>query len=100
MLSIIVGRVIRSFRNKPLRRFSEEGDIAELSVQNPDRLRRILALLNAAARPEDMNQPGFRFHSLKGSDRGRYAVAASGNWRVTFAWDGADAIDVDLEDYH
>lgn len=31
---------------------------------------------------------------------GRYAVDATGNWRVTFAWDGADAVDVDLEDYH
>jgi len=24
----------------------------------------------------------------------------SGNWRITFGWDEADAIDVDLEDYH
>lgn len=47
-----------------------------------------------------MNVPGLRFHPLKGGERGRYAVAASGNWRVTFAWDGEDAIDVDLEDYH
>jgi toxin HigB-1 len=30
----------------------------------------------------------------------RYAVDASGNWRITFGWDGDDAIDVDLEDYH
>jgi len=44
--------------------------------------------------------PGLRFHSLKGSEKGRYAVDASGNWRITFSWDGEDAIDVDLEDYH
>jgi proteic killer suppression protein len=47
-----------------------------------------------------MNIPGSRFHGLKRADKGRYAVDASGNWRVTFAWDGEDAIDVDLEDYH
>ena len=47
-----------------------------------------------------MNVPGFRFHPLKGQQPRRYAVDASGNWRVTFAWDGEDAIDVDLEDYH
>lgn len=47
-----------------------------------------------------MNMPGLRFHPLKGRDRGRYAVDASGNRRVTFAWDGEDAVDVDLEDYH
>jgi proteic killer suppression protein len=92
--------VIRSFRSKALRLFAERGDTAKLSVQNPDRLRRILAFLNAAGVPDDMNQPGFRFHRLKGSERNRFAVNASGNWRVTFGWDGVDAIEVDLEDYH
>jgi proteic killer suppression protein len=47
-----------------------------------------------------MNLPGYRFHGLKGTQRGRYAVDATGNYRVTFAWDGNDAVDVDLEDYH
>jgi toxin HigB-1 len=92
--------VIRSFRGKGLRRFAERGDPSRLSVQNPDRIRRILLALNAAKSPEAMNVPGLRFHALKGRDRGRYAVDASGNWRVTFAWDGEDAVDVDLEDYH
>jgi toxin HigB-1 len=41
-----------------------------------------------------------RFHGLKGQDNGRFAVDASGNWRIIFGWDGMDAIDVDLEDYH
>jgi len=92
--------VIRSFRNKGLRRFAERGDASKLSVQNPERIRRILLALNAAKSPDSMNVPGFRFHALKGQDRGRYAVDASGNWRVTFAWDGEDAVEVDLEDYH
>jgi hypothetical protein len=30
----------------------------------------------------------------------RYAVWASGNYRITFGWEGEDAINVDLEDYH
>ena len=47
-----------------------------------------------------MNLPGLRFHPLKGESKGRYAVDASGNWRVTFGWEGEDAIEVDLEDYH
>ncbi len=44
--------------------------------------------------------PGFRFHGLKGRRKGRYAVDASGNWRITFGWQDGDAVDVDLEDYH
>ena len=45
-----------------------------------------------------MSLPGFRFHALVGRDKGRYAVNASGNWRITFGWMDGDAIDVDLED--
>jgi proteic killer suppression protein len=92
--------MIRSFRSKGLRRFAETGDSSKLSVPNADRVRRILILLNSVKRADDMNQPGYRFHPLKGSEKGRYAVDASGNWRITFAWDGADVVDVDLEDYH
>jgi proteic killer suppression protein len=60
----------------------------------------IVARLDSAIEPEDLNLPGMRFHALKGRDRGRYAVDASANWRITFGWDGRNAIDVDLEDYH
>jgi toxin HigB-1 len=92
--------MIQSYRSKPLRRFAEKGDASKLSVQNVARIRRIILALNAAAMPEFMDQPGWRFHALKGKDKGRYAVDASGNWRITFGWQGVDAVDVDLEDYH
>ncbi len=92
--------MIRSFRNKALRRLSEQGETSKLSVPNVRRVQRILEQLDEATTPEEMNVPGWRFHNLKGQDKGRYAVDASGNWRITFGWDGKDAIDVDLEDYH
>ena len=90
---------IASFRSKPLARFAREGDASKLPVRNADRVRRILAALDAATRPEDLNLPGFRFHGLKGRPK-RYAVDASGNYRVTWGWKAPDAIEVDLEDYH
>jgi proteic killer suppression protein len=92
--------MIRSFRSKALRRFAEEGDASRLSVPNVRRVAIILAHLGGAVSPEDMNLPGYRFHGLKWRDKGRYAVDASGNWRITFGWDGKDAVEVDLEDYH
>ncbi len=54
----------------------------------------------SARAPEDLRLPGYRFHRLSGQLSGRYAVDASGNYRITFGWDGLDAVDVDLEDYH
>ena len=92
--------MIRSFRSKALRRYAETGDRSKLSVQNLRRLNAILVALDEAVSPEEMNISGWRFHALKGELKGRYAVDASGNWRVTFAWLGNDATDVDLEDYH
>jgi toxin HigB-1 len=90
--------MIRSFRSKPLESFFTTGAKRKLPVQNVARLSRMLRALDAAGAPEDMNLPGFVFHSLKGVSR--YACTVTGNWRLTFAWDGADATDVDLEDYH
>lgn len=91
--------MIRSIRSKALRKFAEEADASKLPVRNADRIRRLLVLLDAVATPEGMNLPGFRFHGLQGKPK-RYAVDAIGNYRLTFGWDGQDAIDVDLEDYH
>ena len=92
--------MIRTYRSKALQRFVEQGVASKLSVPNVRRLERILTELDHAREPQDMNGPGLRFHGLKGQDKGRYAVDASGNWRITFGWDGKDAVDVDLEDYH
>lgn len=90
--------MIRSFRSKALRLYFDTGTARGLSVQNVARVRRMLLALDAAANPENMNLPGYFFHALRG-DR-RWSIRVTGNWRITFGWDGADAVDVDLEDYH
>lgn len=91
--------VIKSFRSKPLRVFFETGDGSKLPVPNIARVRRQLNALDAATAPEQMAVPGWRFHPLRGKPK-RYAVDASGNYRMTFGFKGEDAIEVDLEDYH
>jgi toxin HigB-1 len=53
-----------------------------------------------AAAPDHVNVPGFKFHRLKGAERGRYSVWVTGNYRITFGWGDKEAVDVDLEDYH
>ncbi len=92
--------MIRSFRSKALHLFAQKGNASKLSVQNSARIRRILLALEAATRPEQLNLPGHNFHTLRGADKGRFSVWVSGNYRITFGWNGDDAIDVDLEDYH
>ena len=60
----------------------------------------MLGRLAAAVSAHDMDLPGLRLHPLKGRLKGRWSVTVSGNWRVTFAFSGKDAIQVDYEDYH
>ncbi len=64
------------------------------------KLQVILTTLNAATSPAGMDVPAFRLHPLKGERKGQWAVSVSGNWRVVFRFEGQDATDVDLIDYH
>ena len=93
--------MILSFRSRALQRFWERNDASKLP---PDRVtkhpRRILDRLDASTKPGDMNLPGLQFHALSGDMKGRYAVSVAANWRITFAWDEEDAVQVDFEDYH
>jgi proteic killer suppression protein len=92
--------LIRSFRHKGLAKFFATGSRAGIQATHQERMRVILAALNAAVAPRDMGLPGLRLHPLKGGRSGTWAVTVSGNWRITFRFSGKDAIDVDYEDYH
>jgi proteic killer suppression protein len=92
--------MIQNFRHKGLHRFFATSDSRGIPAQCAARLERLLDRLDAAIKPEDMDLSGYRFHPLKGDRQGDYAVSVSGNWRLTFRFDGEDATDVNLEDYH
>jgi len=92
--------VIESFRHKGLRNLFEQDDARRVKADQVDRLRLILSTLDQAGDVQDMNQPTFRLHPLKANRKGVWAVTVRANWRVTFRFEGGDAYDVDLEDYH
>ena len=91
---------IRKFRHKGLELFFATGRAQKIQAKHAERLRLILGRLNVAASPRDMNLPGLFLHPLTGDRSGTWAVRVSGNWRVTFAFSGEDADQVDYEDYH
>jgi len=92
--------MIKHFRHKGLAGFYETGSKAGIQAKHADRIRLILARLNASHEPRDMNLPGLRLHSLSGEYQGYWAVDVSGNWRIVFKFEGQDVIDVDYLDYH
>jgi len=93
--------MIKSFRHKGLKAFFETGSNAGIQPAHAPRLARMLTRLNEASDAQGMNLPGWKLHPLKGRDlKGHYAVSVSGNWRLTFKFDGVDAVLVDYQDYH
>ncbi|MBU6486181.1 MAG: type II toxin-antitoxin system RelE/ParE family toxin [Betaproteobacteria bacterium] len=93
--------MIRTFRNKKLKRFYEAGDPAGLPPGYWQKVADILAAVDSAEQPSDVAMfPGWRLHPLKGEFTGFWAVSVSGNWRLVFRFEHGDAFDLDLVDYH
>jgi proteic killer suppression protein len=92
--------MIRSIQHRGLQRFWSRGDASGLRPDWISKIGRLLDALDQARNPQDLALTGAGFHPLRGDLKGRYAMTVSRNWRLTFGWDGVDAVDVDLEDYH
>jgi len=60
-----------------------------------------LDMLNAASAMLDLGSPpGNRLELLKGDLEGFYSIRVNDQWRVVFRWEGSNAYDVRLTDYH
>ena len=92
--------MILKFKHKGLTRLYHDDDPKGVSAQQVDKLRQILTLLDAAEGPEHMRAPGLKLHPLKGDRKGQWSVWVTGNWRVVFKFEGINATDVELVDYH
>ncbi|MBZ5608870.1 MAG: type II toxin-antitoxin system RelE/ParE family toxin [Acidobacteriia bacterium] len=92
--------MIRSIRHKGLRRLYEEDHERGINAEHAEKLRDILARLDAAESVEDLNLPGFRLHALKGDLKGCWAITVRANWRVVFRFEDGEAHELDYGDYH
>jgi len=92
--------MIRSFRHRGLKRFYERDDASPIHAAHRKKVARILADLDSARAPQDMDFPGLRLHPLTGNLKGFWSVTVSANWRIIFRFDDTDVVDVDLIDYH
>lgn len=92
--------MIVGFRHKGLQLLYEKEDRRRVPPAYVAKIERILARLDEAARPADMDLPGFRLHPMKGDLVGYWSVTVSRNWRIVFRFEGVHACDVRLVDYH
>jgi proteic killer suppression protein len=92
--------MIQSFRHAGLEKFFYTGSKAGIQPAHAKKLSVQLGTLNTAKNASRMNVPGWNLHPLKGDLVDHWSVKVSGNWRMTFAFEGEDAILVDYQDYH
>jgi toxin HigB-1 len=92
--------VIKTFRHKGLEAFFLTGNKAGIQPAHAKRLRLQLTALDASVSPKGMNLPGWRLHRLTGALAGQWSVTVNGNWRLTFLFEGQNAVLVNYQDYY
>lgn len=92
--------MIKSFLHKGLKAYFESGKKSGIQPHHAPRIGRQLARLDLAKGPADMNMPGWGLHPFTGDLAGHYAITVNGNWRITFRFEGEDAVLADYQDYH
>ncbi|MGB9195517.1 MAG: type II toxin-antitoxin system RelE/ParE family toxin [Terriglobales bacterium] len=92
--------MLKSFRHRGLERFFNTGSKAGIQPKHAGKLRLQLFALENAKGPYDLSAPGWRLPPLVGELKDHWSISVSGNWRLTFKFEGADAVLVDYRDYH
>jgi proteic killer suppression protein len=80
------------FRRKPSRAIPPDVHL---------RARKKLIMLDAATALSDLKEPpANHLEALRGKLKGRYSIRINAQWRICFRWQGTDAVDVEIVDYH
>ena len=62
---------------------------------------RKLDVLNAAKKLMDLaSPPGNRLKTLRGQLQGHHSIRINDQWRIVFRWQGGDAYEVQITEYH
>ena len=92
--------MIKGFKHRGLKQLFKKGNAAGIAPSMSPRLQRVLDAVDRASSPLDLMIPGFETHQLKGDRKGTWSITITGNWRITFKFEGLDVVQVNLEDYH
>ncbi len=92
ILSFACAETERLFRGELARRFPP-------AIQRSAR-RKLLALHAATELQQMAVPPGNRLEPLKGNRKGQHSIRVNDQWRICFRWQGGNAYDVEIVDYH
>ena len=93
--------MIKGFSDRETRRLWERGRSRKIPVDLHRRALRKLAVLDAAGSLDVLRAvPGNRLEKLSGDRAGQHSIRVSDQYRVCFVWEGGDAYEVEVTDYH
>jgi len=96
--------MIRNFIGRPTQDLFDGEDsrhARKVPVQLHPKARRLLDQLNAANNAEVLRiPPGNRLEKLGGGLQEHWSIRINRQWRVIFQWEGQDAVNVQIVDYH
>lgn len=82
------------FNGEPYKRWKRFDSVADVALRKLD-------ILDAAASLDDLGAvPGNRLEALSGDRKGQYSIRINEQWPICFVWDGGDALNVEIVDYH
>ncbi|HCR1107389.1 TPA: type II toxin-antitoxin system RelE/ParE family toxin [Klebsiella aerogenes] len=92
--------MIKSFKHKGLERLWTLGEEKAFNKQDVERIKTRLAVIDKVERVEDITNPGYKLHPLKGNRKGLYSITVRANYRITFEFIDGNAYILNYEDYH
>ncbi len=93
--------MIKSFADKETEKLFQGGKSKAVPPQIRERALSKLLILNAATNVEDLRiPPGNRLEKLRGGREGQWSIRVNQQYRVCFSFEGGDAQDVEITDYH
>ena len=93
--------MLQSFANTETERFFKTGKSRRLPPEILKRAAMRLMQLQAATRIEDLRfPPSNRLEALAHDRADQWSIRINDQWRVCFRFEGGDAYDVEIVDYH
>jgi len=93
--------MIKSFADKDTERVFLRHRPKNVPADILERAHNKLMVIHAV---EDVNNlafpPGNRLEKLGGNRQGQYSIRVNEQWRICFRWEGGNAHDVEICDYH
>jgi len=93
--------VIISFRCEETQKIFEGVRSRKLPSDIQQVSRRKLRMINSAESLNDLRiPPANRLEALKGGRSGQHNIRINDQWRICFVWQGGNATNVEIVDYH